>query len=66
MSLAKKCDICGNFYEHYGKTNGISINRFDERGALIFTEKHIECCPTCFAKLREYLQERARENGRVS
>lgn len=57
MASAKKCDICGEFYELYNvdshaeKTNGFMFLNIDSRGKY-FTHKAIDCCPNCMSYVR--------------
>lgn len=54
MSMAKKCDICGKFYEYYDTMvdgypkNGIVLAVIDQKGAYGFdAEDAMDCCPDC-------------------
>lgn len=67
MSLAKKCDRCGKFYEHYpignpGAYNGIiKIKRaFD--GTIDFYDTTTDLCPDCMASFERFMKE-GRNNG---
>lgn len=54
MSLAKKCDICGKFYEHYETLvdgypkNAIVLIVTDQECCYGFEDDDaIDCCPDC-------------------
>lgn len=65
MSLAKKCDICGSYYDFekeakiygnsYKKANGISLEVIDERGDVEMTKLTMDCCPTCINYIHELI-----------
>lgn len=54
MASAKKCDICGAFYEQYNvnnnseKTNGFMFLNIDSRSKY-YTHTAIDCCPDCMS-----------------
>lgn len=61
MSLAKKCDICGKFYEHYEtEVEDVNVN------AIIFVKTNeecnwgtrrdaMDCCPDCLKSIIHYI-----------
>ena len=66
MSLAKKCDVCGNLYEGYGvklhdgnsrAVNGIILVHVDEEGMYGTPDDATDCCPLCMEKILKLLKE---------
>ena len=60
MAVAKKCDICGKFYELYNvkndskNTNGFMfLNINDER--KYYAHDIIDCCPECMRSIRGHI-----------
>lgn len=60
MAVAKKCDICGKFYELYNvkndskNTNGFMfLNINDER--KYFAHDAIDCCSECMRSIRNHI-----------
>lgn len=64
MSIAKKCDFCGAFYEHYSGRNGMSLERLNWNGSVNSTEKTFDLCKDCMNALEKFIEERIDENGR--
>ena len=64
MSLAKKCDLCGVFYEHYSGRNGMSLERIHLNGSVNSTEKTFDLCMDCMNALEKFIEKRIDENGR--
>lgn len=69
MSIAKKCDICGELYEPYNtknnaeNTNGLKFLNIDKHMGY-FEHDPIDLCPTCMKSIREhiaYLKKSAKE-----
>lgn len=61
MAIAKKCDICGSFYENYNmkdsekKPNGfILVNLDDERKYFAHNAK--DCCPNCMTSILAHIE----------
>lgn len=60
MALAKKCDICGTFYDLYNhknnkdKLNGFMFLNIDESGRY-FSHNPVDCCPTCMESIQRYI-----------
>lgn len=60
MSIAKKCNRCGNFYEMYNvnksetNTNGIMLLNIDE-AMKYFSHTVMDLCPDCMASFRKWL-----------
>lgn len=68
MADAKKCDICGKFYDHYlnitlesGMTmNGCKI-RFAANNNICWTS--LDLCPECMTKVHTLLYDISNEKG---
>ena len=64
MSLAKKCDRCGNLYESKNMdicgviANGLSLIYRDERNSKAFSHKYFDLCPECLAHLANWLKNK--------
>lgn len=63
MSVAKCCDVCGDFYRHYGdkdadgnvQPNAISLVYVSK---LEVTSKNfgvIDCCPKCLESIKNHM-----------
>lgn len=56
MSIAKKCDICGTFYEPYTvkheekDTNGLAFLYIDKEGNS-YHHRIQDCCPDCMLSI---------------
>lgn len=62
MSLAKKCDRCKKFYEHYpienlGAYNGIIKIKQAFDGTIDFYDTTIDLCPDCMASFERFMKE---------
>lgn len=57
MALAKKCDICGGFFEHdvCKKRNGFAFCKISSKGTYN-EETPSDACPTCIAAIEECLE----------
>lgn len=62
MAFAKKCDICGEFYDPYNikrnplNTNGFMLLNIDVEGG--YYENQInDCCPTCMDSIRNHIND---------
>lgn len=55
MSLAKKCDRCGNLYEPES-TNICGIIIRDEQNANTVSRKYFDLCPECLISLSNWLK----------
>lgn len=56
MSMAKKCDICGKFYEGYPGISGISFERmFMKSSDVQSTAETFDCCPECMDAIKKHL-----------
>lgn len=60
MALAKKCDRCGNFYEHYGKEeyepNGMAFIYKGKDCSFHKIHKIFDLCPDCLGKLDKFIR----------
>lgn len=72
MALAKKCDVCGKLYEHYGKRdtdpNGIMIVHINERHTdycKIKPDALLDCCPECLNSILEHINKLKNPEGPV-
>ena len=60
MSIAKKCDRCGELYTLYNvkksetDTNGMMLLNIDEKMSY-FSHKAMDLCPDCMKSLRFWL-----------
>ena len=67
MSLAKKCDRCGNLYEPkdmdiYGAiVNGLSLVNRDEQNSRAISRKYFDLCPECLLALANWLKNGSRQ-----
>ena len=62
MSLAKKCDRCGKFYEHYpvgnsGACNAIKKVRRHLGGTVDVFAATIDLCPDCMAAFEKFMKD---------
>lgn len=63
MMLARKCDRCGSFYDHYNKTidkrvphvNRIMFSSSTETDCRIDTIKYVDLCPSCMKQLIKFI-----------
>ena len=63
MARAWKCDVCGNYYDHYGVKDGLDSYRGGNNTNSIrmiyttpdrensFLVKHYDCCPKCLDEI---------------
>ena len=64
MSLAKKCDRCGNLYEPkdmdvYGAIiNGLSLVNRDEQNSRAFSRRYFDLCSECPLSLANWLKNK--------
>lgn len=60
MANAKKCDVCGGFYEPYNEANnsknpnGFSTMSIDCYGKY-WMYKKLDCCPECMSAITEFI-----------
>lgn len=68
MAKAKKCDICGKFYEMYNvrkdscKPNGFQMLNIDADGRY-FSGPVVDCCPECMTSIQNHIENLKGENG---
>ena len=60
MALAKKCDRCGKFYDHYPtgdklQNNAIKMVHKTAEGLIHGKEKSLDLCPECMKKFDEFM-----------
>ena len=66
MAIARKCDICGTYYEPYNIANSkrevesnrnaiafVSINDNDK----YFSSTPMDCCPKCLESIRRHIDD---------
>ena len=62
MSLAKKCDRCGNLYEPKDLdvcgaiVNGLSLINRDEQNSRAFSRKYFDLCQECLLSFANWLK----------
>ena len=71
MANAKKCDLCGKFYEHYGSKNPatfkvtepniLDLGYEDKDGTDVWSNQ-IDCCPACMTSIRNHIANLKKEN----
>ena len=67
MSLAKKCDRCGNLYEPKDLNvcgaivNGLSLIDRDEQNSRAFSRKYFDLCPECLLSFANWLKNGSRQ-----
>lgn len=61
MALARKCDVCGKFYEPYGlqvgDKNGIKFVRTNSDLTISNLDK-LDCCKECLAAIEDAIENR--------
>ena len=64
MSLAKKCDRCGNLYESKDMdicgaiVNGLSLIDRDKQNSRVVGRVYFDLCPECLAHLANWLKNK--------
>lgn len=62
MSLAKKCDICGKYYEDYSmvfkneKINAFVFVETDEECRYDCIKDGTDCCPECLSSITHHIR----------
>lgn len=62
MAIAKKCDRCGKFYEHYpvgnwpGEYNAVAKVRRGSNGGTEYTSKPLDLCPDCMYAFVKFMK----------
>lgn len=66
MAMARKCDICGSYYENYGRNTLLNIPT--EPNSIVLANNkyfssqeyssmgHYDCCPDCMDSIKEHLK----------
>lgn len=67
MSLAKRCDICGSYYEPYNiansrseaenRNNGFAFISLSKDGEKFFTARVTDCCPICLGSIKDRVEQ---------
>ena len=61
MALARKCDVCGEFYDRYNEIgnepNGFTLTKTTHDRQRINKEK-LDCCPDCMEYLWDFINSR--------
>lgn len=61
MAIAKKCDICGKYYELYNvarnasKPNGFMVVNIDSKEQY-FSHDALDCCPECMDSILAHIE----------
>lgn len=64
MSLAKRCDRCGNLYEPKDMdirgaiVNGLSLVNRDEHNLRAISRRYFDLCPECLLSLANWLKNK--------
>ncbi len=62
MAIAKKCDRCGKFYEHYpignipGEYNALEKVRLGKNGAVEYRSSDMDLCPDCMYSFVKFMK----------
>lgn len=68
MANAKKCDICGKFYDIYNTTKDCknhnsfrfaNVNEYD----VCWNQRLYDCCPTCMEQIKSYIELMKKDRG---
>ena len=67
MALAKKCDRCGKFYEHYLKSKLVQNNAIrrlykNEYGNISSQDNTIDLCENCMSEFENFMLLKEKEN----
>ena len=57
MAAAKKCDICGSYYDEYN-TNNNEQNCWKLTNEYVHNNnylKYYDCCPDCMRSIKDYI-----------
>ncbi len=56
MSIAYKCDVCGELYCNGEKTKAVVIGeRYGRRRKDLVNERWYDLCPKCYSKIKKLL-----------
>lgn len=67
MALAKKCDLCGDYYEPYNtakhaeNVNGIAYFNIDADRKSWTRHIVIDCCPKCMESIKNHINSLKRK-----
>ena len=70
MAIAKKCDICGQFYSYYETTsrikprmiNAIALATINRMG-LYEVKECLDCCVECLTAIEHVIEERKADDA---
>jgi hypothetical protein len=68
MAKAKKCDVCGKFYEMYNvrqdsrKPNGFQMLNIDADGRY-FSGPTVDCCQECMTSIQNHIESLKKKKG---
>lgn len=60
MAIAKKCDICGTFYDYESEKphNAIAFGWINRDYDFIYNNKNtMDCCPSCLESIKSRIEE---------
>lgn len=68
MALAKKCDRCGNLYEHYPKNKMVQNNAIrrlykNEYGNISSQDDTIDLCKKCMSEFENFMLFKEKNNA---
>lgn len=56
MAIARKCDRCGKYYDHYDEsTNAIRSLRKGENGEILKQNPEIDLCLDCMVEFNQFM-----------
>lgn len=59
MSDARRCDICGNYYEvKQGEKDGFALFYTYNNGGMRGYDRVEDCCPDCIKAFEKVIEER--------
>lgn len=58
MAAAKKCNVCGTFYDNYNmdnhESNGLKLtNEYVHNNNYL---EYYDCCPDCMRSIKKYIE----------
>ena len=59
MALARKCDICGGFYDWVNGDdipNNMTLSRFGPNSSISDWSKKYDICPDCYTAINECME----------
>ena len=61
MSLARKCDICGEEYKHYSESratpNAVSFVYHNRTGTVMSRVSEYKCCKSCINSITNFIED---------